>query len=272
LNPSLKALASKTPLYPIYRRLADWRRERRMIRDFQAWSAEDQQRFDFYRQFIAQGDVVFDVGANMGNRSKIFSTLGAVVVAVEPQTACLRFLRSVFQDKANVHLVGKALGASVGQAEMLISNACEVSSLSEDWVRTVRESGRFGACEWSRKETVSIETLDNLIAQFGRPAFIKIDVEGFEEEVVSGLSTPVAMLSLEFTPEFIDSTIRCIDHLSRIGNVRFQWSVGESMKFALPEWVGADEIRGVLSKIEKTEFGDLYARFDDHSLQTPGTR
>jgi FkbM family methyltransferase len=198
--------------------------------------------------------------------------LGAVVVAVEPQTACAKFLLSVFRDKASVHLVRKALGASVGQAEMLISNAHAISSLSPDWVRTVTESGRFGECEWSRKETVSIDTLDNLIAQFGRPTFIKIDVEGFEEQVVSGLSTPVGTLSMEFTPEFIESALKCVAHLCRIGNVRFQISLGESMKFALPAWVAADEISGILSDFSSPEFGDLYARFNDDPLHPTASR
>jgi hypothetical protein len=48
---------------------------RHSIRHFWDWNAEDQDRFDFYREIIAQGEVVFDVGANMRNRPKIFTKL-----------------------------------------------------------------------------------------------------------------------------------------------------------------------------------------------------
>lgn len=261
MRQSLKTIAKKTPLYPVYRFLANRRRVRRSIRQFWEWSGEDQKRFDFYRQFINVGDVVFDVGANMGNRAKIFSKLGAIVVAVEPQAACSDFLHAVLGNNVNFHLVRKALGAAVGQAEMLISNAHTISSLSPGWVRSVKESGRFAEYEWNRKETVSIDTLDNLIGQYGCPVFVKIDVEGFEAQVISGLSSSVGAISMEFTPEYMDNTLQCINHLCRIGDVEFQISIGESMEFLLPQWVNPDEIRTVLSEVPAESFGDLYARF-----------
>jgi FkbM family methyltransferase len=258
----LKAIAKRTPIYQFYRYLAERVRMRRMIRQFRQWSTEDQKRLEFYKQFVSAGSIVFDVGANMGNRAKVFSRLGAVVVAVEPQTPCADFLLSVFQNAPNFHLVKTALGASAGQAEMLISDTHTISSLSPDWVRMVKESGRFADYQWNKKEMVSIDTLDNLIARHGRPTFIKIDVEGFEEQVISGLSTPVAALSMEFTTEFMNSTFRSIDHLCQVGEVRFQMSLGESMEFALPEWTTAEEIKCVLSKLTSTACGDLYARFN----------
>ena len=258
----LKAVFRRTPLYPAYKSLADRRKVRRKTKEFWEWSEEDQKRFEFYREFVASGDLVFDVGANLGNRAKVFSKLGAVVVAVEPQVACSNFLHYAFRDTANFHLVRKALGASAGYAEMLISKAHTISSLSSEWVRTVKESGRFANYQWNRKETVVIDTLDNLIVQFGRPTFIKIDVEGFEDQVVSGLSTPVRALSMEFTPEYMQSTLSCIEHLCRIGDYEFQISLGETMEFLLPEWVGAEVIGKRLSEVSFSTFGDLYARLN----------
>ncbi|MDT8386622.1 MAG: FkbM family methyltransferase [Thiogranum sp.] len=262
MKKALKTIARKTPLYPLYRFLANRLRVRRFVRQCREWSDEDQTRFDFYRQFINPGDVVFDVGANMGNRAKIFTELGAIVVAVEPQAECSDFLFAAFGNKANFHLVRKALGAEVGQAEMLISNAHTISSLSHDWVRSVKESGRFAGYEWNRKEIVPVDTLDNLIARYGCPVFVKIDVEGFEGQVIAGLSSPVGAVSMEFTPEYMDNTLQCIDHLCRIGDAEFQISIGESMEFLLPQWVNPDEIRTILSEVPAESFGDLYARFN----------
>lgn len=256
----LKAIAMRTPLYPVYRHFADRRNVRRQARQFQEWSGEDQKRLDFYRPFVASGEIVFDVGANWGNRAKVFARLGAVVVAVEPQTMCANFLRSIFRDTPNFHLDQKALGAATGQAELLISNYRTLSSLSPDWVQAVKKSGRFAPCEWNRKETVLVDTLDHLIAHYGRPAFVKIDVEGFEDQVMAGLSTPVRALSLEFTPEFMDSTLHSIEHLCRLGDYQFQISLAESMEFLLPQWSAADEVRRALAKVPPSSVGDLYAR------------
>ncbi len=260
MKQTLKTIAKRTPLLAIYRHFVERYRMRREARHFWNWSCEDQTRFEFYRQFIATGDLVFDIGANFGNRTKVFSRLGAVTVAIEPQTACADFLHSVFKDTANFHLVRKALGAAAGQVEMLISNAHSISSLSPDWVRSVKESGRFSEYNWDRKEMVLIDTLDNLIAQYGRPAFMKIDVEGFEEQVISGLSIPVEALSIEFAHEFIKSTFRCIEHLCHIGDYQYQISFGESMEFLLPKWVTTEEIRKALSEVPLMSWGDVYAR------------
>jgi FkbM family methyltransferase len=260
MNTTLKRVAKRTLPGPVYKYFSARHRMKELRHQFRTWTGEDEKRLNFYRQFISAGDVVFDVGANLGNRAKIFCRLGAVVVAVEPQTFCSTFLETMFKGQANFHLVKKALGAAVGQSEMMVSEVSAISSFSPDWIRSVKQSGRFAGCEWNRKETVAIDTLDNLIAKHGLPAFVKIDVEGFEDQVLSGLSVPVRGLSFEFTPEFIQSTLKCIEHLCAIGDFQFQISYSESMEFAIPHWVPAAEIKKILSGRPTDAFGDLYAR------------
>lgn len=255
----LKEILRETALYKAINRR---RKANRVRREFWAWSDDDQKRLEFYTQFMKAGDLVFDVGANRGNRAKVFCKLGANVVALEPQTGCGYFLRSVFDRTANFRLVKKALGAAVGQAEILLCDTHMISSMSPEWIQSVKDSGRFPEYEWNRKETVAVDTLDNLIIEFGRPVFVKIDVEGFEPQVIAGLSSAVRALSFEFTPEFMTGTLQCIDHLWELGQCRFQVCLGESMEYHLPAWVTAEEIKAALTKIPRDAFGDVYARFD----------
>lgn len=260
MNTRVKSFVKKSPLYPVYKYFAARRSEHRVRRKFWEWSEDDQKRLVFYRQFAGQGDRVFDVGANLGNRAKIFSRLGAYVVAVEPQADCARHLHSVFHKVPNFCLVQRALGSSAGQLEMLIhEDHSMISSLSPDWVRSVTESGRF-ANKWNRKVLVQVDTLDHLIAEYGAPDFVKIDVEGFEDQVVAGLSVPVKALSLEFTHEYIGSTFKCIKHLCGLGECRFQISLGESMELSLDNWVARSEILDILTELAPGTWGDLYVR------------
>jgi FkbM family methyltransferase len=250
------------PIRQYKKAISDLLRRRRRFRRFRSWSHEDQRRLNFYRQFIEPGDVVFDVGANLGNRAKIFHRMGAVVVAVEPQAPCSEFLAKAFHQQPNFHLIRAALGAEPGEAEMFISPADTISSLSPQWIDAVQKSGRFADQQWNERQRIQIQTLDALVEQFGRPAFVKIDVEGFEDQVLAGLSVPVGGVSLEFTPEFIEGSLKCIDHLCSLGKPQFQLSFGESMEFSAPRWSSADEIKRRLAEAPSDAFGDVYAKFD----------
>jgi FkbM family methyltransferase len=216
----------------------------------------------FYRQFIHEGDICFDIGANVGNRSEIFLELGARVIAVEPQSSCVKMLEKRFRGIGNITIVPEALGEKTGAADLLVSEASTISSLSPEWVESVRESGRFSAYSWKKREPVRMTTLDHLISEFGLPDFCKIDVEGFEYQVIKGLSQPVGVISFEFTPEYLEPVLDSIRYLSDLGEAKFNYSPGETMKLAIDEWVNADEIADILKTLpDKTVFGDVYASF-----------
>ena len=241
---------------PLYRSLrAFWHRQR-----FFELTLVDKRRLQFYSQFIRPGQVVFDVGANLGNRSKIFLRLGARVIAFEPQAGCADFLRLMFGRQPKFQLVAKALGPAEGKALMFVSDSPTISSLSERWINATVESGRFASQKWPRREEVAVTTLDLAIAEFGLPSFIKIDVEGFEFEVLSGLSQSVENISIEVTPEYLENTYCCLQWLANIAEFYFQFSFGESMRFAFPHWISANDIRAWLKSLPRGAFGDLYAR------------
>jgi len=258
-DPTL-GLLKRTPLYAVYRQMT-WLR--RMLAGYWNRTQENHRHLKFFRQFIEPGDLVFDVGANMGRLTKIFLALHSKVVAFEPQKICSDRLESIFRQGPNFTLVKKALGAKEGHGSMLISQSHMLSTLSRHWTECTKKSGRFASIEWDETQSVEITTLDKAIQEFGVPSFIKIDVEGYEHEVLSGLSKPIQYLSIEFASESLQNTYRCIEYLESLSEVSFQISKGESAAFALPSWTPGDQIRRILSDlVEEDEFawGDLYIR------------
>jgi FkbM family methyltransferase len=219
------------------------------------------QRLKFYEQFIRKGDLCFDVGANIGNRTEIFLKLGARVVAVEPQGECAEMLKLRFNNK--IQLIQSALGEKEGEATIFISETSEVSSLSKDWIDAVSQS-RFSHVQWNRLKKVSVTTLDKIIKQYGKPQFCKIDVEGFEENVLSGLSAPIPFISFEYTiPERLNSVAGCLARLSTFGNCTCNFTIGENMKLEYPNWVASDELLRKLKEISShVTFGDVYVKFE----------
>ena len=235
-------------------------RRNRDLNMLRSWSETDDRRFEFYRQFIARGDLVFDVGANVGNRAKIFSRLGAKVIAFEPQPYCLGILQEGFATDNAMAIVGKGLGETPGTVILNISDAHTISSMSQDFMAATSKTGRFGEMGWSKQIEVEVTTLDQAIAEYGIPRFVKIDVEGFELSVIRGLSTPVEALSFEFTPECMTTAARSIARLSEIGSYEFQLSLGENLQWVQLAWSNSNSILGMLERVPMTSFGDIYAR------------
>lgn len=214
----------------------------------------------FYRQFIRPGDLAFDVGANIGNRTGVFLSIGARVVAVEPQSGCVAKIRKTHGRNPNLTIFQGGLADKPGELTLHVSSNTAISSMAPDWMNALKGRDGWEQFRWDTTQTVPVTTLDALIAQHGRPAFVKIDVEGFELPVLQGLTSPVKALSFEYTPEYLSATRACIDLLMRSGPYRFNFSVKESMEYALPDWASpADLWEGLINTPVKNRSGDIYA-------------
>ncbi|MGB0887255.1 MAG: FkbM family methyltransferase [Vicingaceae bacterium] len=219
------------------------------------------ERKEFYSEFIKKGDVVFDVGANKGNRTVIFLELGAKVVAVEPQRECYEHLIKRFGN--TIDLVKLGLGEKENKETMYVSGSTLISSFSKDHVDMMQED-RFKGADWGDTIEVQMTTLDVLIGMYGVPSFCKIDVEGYEYDVLKGLSKPLKALSLEYiVPENTLVLVDCLKHLAGLGKIECNFSYGESMKFSLDKWKTGQEMVDFVQTQEftNTSYGDVYIRF-----------
>lgn len=233
------------------------------MRKHREQTAQQLNRIRFYSQFISAGDTVIDVGAHIGNRVEAFRALGALVVAVEPLPERVNGLRRKFGKDQKVEVIDAALGRSLGSAKLWVCSSCDaLSTISETFIRDTRTSGRFSHRRWNSQQPVNITTLDALIKQYGEPSFIKIDVEGYELEVLSGLTYAVPALSVEWTPERTKDATQCIQRLFSLGFTEFNISFGESMTMSSRTWRSVAEIKALLNALQKEDilFGDIYAR------------
>lgn len=213
----------------------------------------------FYSQFLLNNDLVFDVGANVGNRVDIFLSLGCRVVAVEPQRDCVRYLESRFVDKIRIEEVG--LGAAPDYKTLYESDNSVLSTFSDSYIDKVKAK-RHATSFWRPANKIRIMTLDQLIEKYGTPSFIKIDVEGYELEVLKGLTRIAGIISFEYTvPELTGELRECLERLHEIGYNSFNYSVGESMRLDNP-WHSFAEFVKVVETEEflSTRFGDVYTK------------
>ena len=220
------------------------------------------ERVAFYRRFIQPGDLCFDIGAHLGNHTAAWLSLGAKVVAVEPQAGFATFLQRLYGERRDVTLITAALGARIGRATLHTSASTPtVSTLSTDWIDQVRTRRDFKGVDWDGSVPVAVTTLDALIATHGLPAYCKIDVEGLEAEVLAGLSRPLPQLCFEVSPAALPVALACLERLGQLGDYRYNLSLGERPRLLFDDWCDDARLRRELDRLgPDSPSGDIHAR------------
>jgi len=231
------------------------------------WRIKDRQRF--FAPLLPERAYCFDIGANYGEYTAAFLSLGARrVVAIEPQGSLVTFIEAAFFEEVRSGRVvtrSAAVGAEQGKAKLFIGPdpARTMSSLSHAFVDTSRANGQ--AWEDAPVE-VEVVTLDSLIEEFGVPNYIKVDVEGFDLEVLRGLSQPISLVSFEFNtqPSLIDIAADCIKRLQGLDQYEFNYQVEapDETSLQFDRWVDAPVMIYTLRHdlARRTSFGDIFAR------------
>lgn len=224
------------------------------------FSGKISSRHLFYSQFLKTGDIFFDVGANLGNRIEpVLRIEGVKIVAIEPQEQCYNYLKKKFGNK--ITIIKKGLSNKEGIQNMYIGDVSTVSSFSKKFVDESLKSKRFGDIKWNIEKAIEMTTLDILIKTFGTPKFIKIDVEGYEYEVLKGLTTPVEYISFEYNmPEMLENAINCIEYVSSVMPIKCNYSEGDTMILTLSEWISSKEMIALIreNKFQNNLNGDIY--------------
>jgi FkbM family methyltransferase len=214
-----------------------------------------------YRRFVRPGDLVFDIGAHVGGRIAAFRRLQARVVAVEPQPAVVRTLRLIYGRDSHVTIEAAAVGRQSGFVNMNLNlDNPTVATASKDFIAAAAHAFEWEDQTWTNSVHVPLTSLDALIEKHGVPAFIKIDVEGYEAEVLAGLTRAVPALSFEFTTIQSDVAHACIARCAELGYSEFNAALGESQRFEHADWIAADAISHWIAKLPAgANSGDIYA-------------
>lgn len=229
----------------------------------------------FYAELVGPGDLVFDIGAHLGDRTAAFAALGARVVALEPQPFLLPWLRRLAGGADRVTVLEEAVGRAPGTTRLWVSPTTpSVSTVADGWKERLPEANpTFRSVRWDEAVEVPVTTLDALIARFGVPRFCKIDVEGHEAEVLAGLRRPLPALSVEFVSGGLDVARACVARLGELGAYEFNAVAGEERRYLLRRWVSGDAMIAWLDGgADGLSSGDLYARLAAGRGRPPAER
>ena len=241
-----------------------WRTLRGVARSLRIYYGNRAPRGDMdrlYRQFVRANDLVFDVGAHVGDRIASFRRLGARVVAVEPQPALARTLKLLYGRDRAVVIEAAAVGRNAGSIDLKVNlDNPTVSSASDAFIKAADGATGWEGQQWTKTVRVPVTTLDALIDRHGSPSFIKLDVEGFEVEALAGLTQPVPALSFEFTTIQRDLAAAGVERCAALGFRLYNGALGESQALVHPEWQDRQGIANWLAALPMAaNSGDIYA-------------
>jgi len=218
--------------------------------------AKFNQEISFFSTLLEHNSLCFDVGANIGEKSEVLLKTGASVVAFEPQLNCVEKIKARCRPyRDHLRICQSALGSEPGEAELYVSHNNAVSSFFQDWSE-----------DSTIKAQVTVITLDQAIAQFGKPSYCKIDVEGWELQVLRGLTQPIPLISIEYHlgDREIDIVRNCLAYLSQFGELKINITTAETLMFTLQEWVSLEKFLelfpGTFRDKYEYRYGDIFIR------------
>jgi FkbM family methyltransferase len=209
---------------------------------------QQRQEIAFYKSFLPGCKLIFDIGANNGHKTEAFLAIAEKVICCEPDSEGFTILKTRFRNKKKkVILENIALSDKEGSAEMHIQHpGSAFNTLSNKWMKLLEDDNKE---KWNEKikftgtQTVQTTTLDQLIEKYGVPDYIKIDVEGFEQWVLNGLSRRVAYLSFEtLLPDYVIEMQACLSHIENLDNLA-AYNIAQHEKLVFPDFVKKDELK-----------------------------
>ncbi|HTV05388.1 MAG TPA: FkbM family methyltransferase [Acidobacteriaceae bacterium] len=250
--PRIKSVLYESPVYPVARSCYEAIFKGSTLREMNKMRR-------FYGQFFRPGEIVFDIGANVGEYSEVFASCGATVVAVEPQPACCQSLYKLAR-RAGVRVEPCAVGATTGVAQMHICDINVFSTLNPEWVTCTEGFPSYQNAHWTETIDVPVVTVDNLVKRHGKPTFVKIDVEGFEDKVLEGMSFLPKFVSFEFNARLTHIALRCLS-MARMKKYRFNSIAGRKLEWHHLQWMSNDDAKIWLSHYhDEAEYGDLFGQ------------
>ncbi len=185
-----------------------------------------------FTRYLNHAAVCMDIGANVGLYTCLAASLGKPVVAVEPLPRNLKLLRKNLAANGftSVQVLPFGLSNEIGTKRLFGTGTC--ASFQQGWAGSPEK----------HFHSVPVSTLDSIVVGLPdrSPMLIKMDVEGFELEVLSG-----AMMTLNMNPKPTWLIEICLDSDSVVGgrNSKFAETFALFWKFGYQARIPASEHR-----------------------------
>lgn len=165
--------------------------------------------------------IIFDIGANKGLFTDKCLSINKInkLIAIEPNPRLYEYLKNKYKNNETVIVLNNLVSEKNDELiDFYISNADTISTASIDWINKSRFANDY---IWYPPIKIKSITLDELIKRYGTPDLIKVDVEGYELEVIKGLTIKQNEICFEWAEEEKGKINKTVEHLQSLGYNKF---------------------------------------------------
>ena len=202
---------------------------------------------NFHKKFLNKEDqLIFDLGAHVGDKSHIFLNFSKNLVLYEPEEKFIRKLKLRFRNYIGVNIRNYVVYDEIKKIDFYSAENMEShSSTIEGYLKNFSDIKNNKII--LKKKTTT--TLNNEIDLFGIPFYCKIDCEGSEYQILKNLKYKIKIISFEANiPIFYKNTIKIIESLEKKFFSKFNLRKNNDYEFYFDVNVDTKKIKEVLSK------------------------
>ena len=206
--------------------------------------------------------MIFDIGANHGLFTDVCLQQfpGKKIVTIEANPHLYNVLLAKYNNNSQVIVLHTLVSKDTDTLiPFYLSNADTISTASTDWITKSRFTGSY---IWYEPIMLKSKSLDSLIEEYGIPDLIKIDVEGYEYEVLSGLSKKAKEICFEWAEEQYENINKTCEHLESIGYTQFGFIEGDEYMKKPQEYTfwKSSSIHSIVNPERKDKWGMIWVQ------------
>ena len=205
--------------------------------------------------------ILYDIGANKGLYTDTLIDKYDKCILVEANPVLCEYLQGKYSNNTKIKIVNVIVSKDEN-VQFYVSNADTLSTADISWITDSRFTKDYS---WKAIDGVSTMSLDSIIRQEGTPSFIKIDVEGYELNVVKSLTQKYSGLCFEWAEEKKEEIIQTIEYLSEIGYSQFAIQNKDDYNYSVPneDWTTKEKIilycNSFFDTKRRSEWGMIWA-------------